>query len=83
MADDEKNEKKPNPRKLKWVTIHLPSPGAKVFTSMGTIGNGARVQLPEAEARRFMDLGKARLTEGTEATPGDDVTVIEDRPVTP
>ena len=82
---EEKTEKKEGPKKaeLLRVTIHTPAANGKVFTTMGTLGNGACVKLPAGEARRYIDLGLARLTEQTEDTPGADVTVIEDRPVTP
>ncbi|MCK4866466.1 MAG: hypothetical protein KAT39_00345 [Alphaproteobacteria bacterium] len=87
MADDKKDDDKPakksTAKKMMRVTIHRPSPGAKVFTSMGTLGNGACVNLPEGEARRFLDLGLARLTESTADEPGAKVDIIEDRPITP
>ncbi len=87
MADDKKDDAKPTgkPEKqeLLRVTLHCPAKNGKVFTSMGTMGNGACVMLPAGEARRYIKLGLARLTESTADSEGAEVTVIEDRPVTP
>lgn len=83
---EEKTEKKTAPRKPasgKRVTVHMPSPGSKVFTSLGPLGNGACVTLPEGEANRFLKLGKVRLTEATEDSAGEEVIDVASRPVTP
>lgn len=82
MADDETKDG-PKKRPMKRVTINCPATGAKVFTSMGTLGNGACVSLPEGEARRYIELGLARLTEETKDSKGADVTIIGDRAVSP
>lgn len=73
----------PKKADLLRVTIHCPAANGKVFTTMGTLGNGACVNLPAGEARRYIERGLARLTERTEDDPGAPVTVVEDRPVTP
>ena len=82
---DAKEDKKPTPEKAEQlrVTLHCPAKNGKVFTSMGTLGNGACVMLPAGEARRYIEQGLARLTEQTKDAPGADVTIIEDRPITP
>ncbi len=66
-------------RKMKRVSIHLPSPGAKVTTSVGVFANGSVVSLPEGEAQRFIDLGKARYTEADDDAPVAPENVVEDR----
>ena len=75
----------PAPKKaeLLRVTIHCPAANGKVHTTMGVMGNGACVQLPAGEARRYIERGLARLTEQTKDAPGVDVNVVEDRPITP
>lgn len=82
---DAKEDKKEGPKKQETlrVTLHCPAANGKVFTSMGTLGNGACVVLPAGEARRYIEQGLARLTESTEDVKGADVTIIEDRPITP
>ncbi len=82
---EEKTDKKDAPKKAETlrVTLHCPAKNGKVFTSMGTMGNGACVVLPAGEARRYIDRGLARLTEQTTDAPGAEVTIIEDRPITP
>ncbi len=75
----------PAPKKaeLLRVTIHCPANNGKVHTTMGVLGNGACVKLPAGEARRYIKLGLARLTEATADAPGTAVNVVEDRPITP
>ena len=66
-------------RKMKRVSIHLPSPRAKVTTSVGIFATGSLVSLPEGEAQRLIDLGKARYTEAAEDAPVEPENVVEER----
>ena len=54
---DAKEDKKDAPKKAETlrVTLHCPAKNGKVFTSMGTLGNGACVVLPAAQGGSSKD----------------------------
>ena len=53
-------------KKMTRIKLALANKTAKAFTSKGPLVHGSVVSLPTAEAQRFIELGRANLSDADE-----------------